>query len=158
MSDVNLSNAVKVPHTPLIDRASLHVSREWLYFFDNVGKVVDETIQANLSEMTKKILDGAGNIASLQGDTQAIQDEIADIKRKNATRKAVVDNAFMAVNNRMDLLSARVASNESAISNLQNTLSSVQSSLQDLQTQVGDLQTQVTSVNDRLVVVEGKLP
>ncbi len=141
MSDVKTPlNVIKIPHTPLFDPRTLQVSREWLYFFDNVGKVVDETIQANLSDMTKKILDGAGNIASLQGDTQAIQDEIVDIKQENIT-----------VNIRIDLLGARVASNESAIGKLQNTLSSVQSSLQDLQAQV-------TGVNDRLVVVEGKLP
>lgn len=49
---------VKIPSTPIMDERG-YMAREWIYFFNDIGKAVDESIQANLSEMTKTLLESA---------------------------------------------------------------------------------------------------
>lgn len=52
-------NAVKIPSTPIIDTRTNTLAREWLYFFNEIGNVVDQAIAANLTEMTISILESA---------------------------------------------------------------------------------------------------
>ncbi len=49
---------VKIPSTPIMDERG-YMAREWIYFFNDIGKAVDESVQANLSEMTKTLLESA---------------------------------------------------------------------------------------------------
>ena len=49
---------VKIPNTPIMDERG-YMAREWIYFFNDIGKAVDESIRANLSEMTKTLLESA---------------------------------------------------------------------------------------------------
>lgn len=49
---------VKIPSTPIMDERG-YMAREWIYFFNDIGKAVDESIRANLSEMTKTLLESA---------------------------------------------------------------------------------------------------
>ena len=56
----NTNQFVKIPNTPIIDPSG-NMAREWIYFFNDIGKAVDESIQANLSEMTKTLLESADN-------------------------------------------------------------------------------------------------
>lgn len=56
-------NAVKIPSTPIIDTVTGTLAREWLYFFNELGTVVDQAIAANLTEMTKSILESADTAA-----------------------------------------------------------------------------------------------
>lgn len=49
-----------IPQTPIVDSTG-QLSREWLYFFNDVGKVVNEAINANLSQMNKDLLESADN-------------------------------------------------------------------------------------------------
>lgn len=49
-----------IPQTPIVDNTG-QLSREWLYFFNDVGKVVNEAINANLSQMNKDLLESADN-------------------------------------------------------------------------------------------------
>ena len=58
LTDSQISQYVKIPNTPIIDERS-NMAREWVYFFNDIGRAVDESIQANLSEMTKTLLESA---------------------------------------------------------------------------------------------------
>lgn len=60
MSVDNTNQYVKIPVTPIIDNYG-NIAREWIYFFNEIGKVIDQTINANLSEMTKTLLESANN-------------------------------------------------------------------------------------------------
>lgn len=70
---------VKIPSTPIMDERG-YMAREWIYFFNDIGKAVDESIQANLSEMTKTLLESADTAElSLQSIPVQLPDKAQDM-------------------------------------------------------------------------------
>lgn len=122
-------NAVKIPSTPIIDTVTGTLAREWLYFFNEIGNVVDQAIAANLTEMTKSILESA-DTAELSLHAQ---------HPFPPTPEPILDsvNVYNNGGNTLNELSSTIdIANAYMLSILQKTLSNNQSALTDLQTTV----------------------
>lgn len=77
LTDSQISQYVKIPNTPIIDERS-NMAREWVYFFNDIGRAVDESIQAQLGEMTKTLLESADTaVLSLQAVPVQITTDIS---------------------------------------------------------------------------------
>lgn len=93
---------VKIPSTPIMDERG-YMAREWIYFFNDIGKAVDESIQANLSEMTKALLESADTAEmSLQAIPVQLPVKAHDISLDSVPviQQTHVDSGF---DNRLDV-------------------------------------------------------
>ena len=99
LTDRQISQYVKIPNTPIIDERG-NMAREWVYFFNDIGRAVDESIQANLSEMTKTLLESADTaVLSLQAVPVQITTDIS-LDSVPVIQQTNVDSGF---DNRLDV-------------------------------------------------------
>lgn len=83
----NAPNIIKIPNTLIMEKDGT-MAREWIYFFNDIGRAVDQQITANLPELTQKLLDSVANIIRLDEDTASTNLELAYAINDIATNRA----------------------------------------------------------------------
>lgn len=85
-------NIIKIPNTLIMDKDG-NMAREWIYFFNDIGRAVDQQITANLPELTQKLLDSVADIIRLDEDTASTNLELAYAINDIATNRTDIATA-----------------------------------------------------------------
>ena len=79
-SDImNAPTVIKIPNTLIMEKDG-SMAREWIYFFNDIGRAVDQQITANLPELTQQLLDNVAETLQLGSDANAIRADIVIMK------------------------------------------------------------------------------
>lgn len=82
-------NIIKIPNTLIMDKDG-SISREWIYFFNDIGRAVDQQITANLPELTQRLIDTVAETLQLGSDADVMRADIINIKSDVAENKTAI--------------------------------------------------------------------
>lgn len=127
-------NIIKIPNTLIMDKDG-SISREWIYFFNDIGRAVDQQITANLPELTQKLIDTVAETLQLGSDADVMRADIINIKGDVADNKAAI-----ATN------TTNIATNTSGLATASGEISTNTSNIQAHSTTLADLEARVTAL------------
>lgn len=161
---------IKIPNTLIMDKSG-NMAREWIYFFNDIGRAVDQQITANLPELTQKLLDNVADIIRLDDDAESTNLELAyainDIatNAQNIANNSVtltgqatsITNLNTALNNQSIQVTALLAttSNQSIeISAIQGKLLSAENTITSQADEITTLTDALAELDNRVVTLE----
>lgn len=140
----NAPSVIKIPNTLIMDKDGT-MAREWIYFFNDIGRAVDQQITANLPELTQQLLDSVAEIIRLDEDADSTNIELAYAINDIADNKAAIITANQSIStNTADIATANIE-----ISNQDGLIDGLTTRLNTKDTEVSTLQsTTATHTSD----------
>lgn len=154
-SDImNAPTVIKIPNTLIMEKDG-SMAREWIYFFNDIGRAVDQQITANLPELTQQLIDNVEETLQLGSDADDIRTDIIGIKSDIATNTTNISTntsglatANTAITNQAGLISGlttRLDTKDTEVSALQSTIATHTS---DIAANTSNIQTHSTTLAD----------
>lgn len=149
-SDIkNAPTVIKIPNTLIMDKDG-NMAREWIYFFNDIGRAVDQQITANLPELTQKLIDTVAETLQLGSDADAIRADIIIIKgdvtdnktaiATNTTNITANTSGLATANGKISTNTSNIATANTEISNQAGLISGLTTRLDTKDTEVSALQ------------------
>lgn len=145
----NAPNLIKIPDTLIVGKDGA-MAREWIYFFNNIGRAIDQQLTANLPELSQRLIESAQDILRLDGDAESTNLELAyainDIANNTASiaNQAIsIANINTAVNTQqgfIDALVTAVSTGEIQLNAFGGMLQSQQNAIDALELRITDLE------------------
>lgn len=152
----NAPEIIKIPNTLIMDKDGT-MAREWVYFFNDISRAVDQQITANLPELTQKLLDSVAEIIRLDNDAELTNVELAYAINDIANNRVDIDgNTNTIAANRADIDGniAILTGQAISISNLNTALNAETSKVAALQTKTSNQAIEILSLDSRLQSAE----
>lgn len=121
-------NIIKIPNTLIMDKDG-NMAREWIYFFNDIGRAVDQQITANLPELTQKLIDTVAETLQLGSDADVMRADIITIKGDVADNKAAIatnTSGLATANGKISTNIANIAANTGNIQAHSTTLADLE--------------------------------
>ena len=127
-SDImNAPTVIKIPNTLIMDKDG-SMAREWIYFFNDIGRAVDQQITANLPELTQQLLDNVAETLQLGSDANAIRADIVIMKGNITTN------------------TTNISTNTSGLSAANSNITTNTSSIQEHAITLADFETRIAAL------------
>lgn len=138
----NAPNLIKIPDTLIVDKDG-SMAREWIYFFNNIGRAIDQQLTANLPELSQRLIESAQDILRLDGDATTTNLELAYAINDIATNTANIATNVTTINNQAI-----------SISNLNTALNTETGKVAALQILVSDQAIEIAGLESRITALE----
>lgn len=133
---------IKIPNTLIMEKDG-NMAREWIYFFNDIGRAVDQQITANLPELTQKLIDTVAETLQLGSDADVMRADIITIKGDVAENKtAIATNTTSIATNTSGLATAngKISTNIANIAANTGNIQTHSTTLADLEARVAALE------------------
>lgn len=143
---------IKIPNTLIMDKDG-SMAREWIYFFNDISRAVDQQITANLPELTQKLLDSVADIIRLDEDTASTNLELAYAMNDIAINRSDIATNTLGLSTANGKISANatgLATANTAITNQSGLISGLTTRLDSKDTEVSTLQSTTATNTDAI--------
>lgn len=169
----NAPVVIKIPNTLIMDKDGT-MAKEWIYFFNDIGRAVDQQITANLPELTQQLIDNVVRTLELGDDAENIRAELISINARviiteddlvivkddvaaNKSGLASANSTIAGHTTSISSLTGRMNTKDSQVTALQSTTATHTTNIAANTGSISTLQTQVQAQADAMTALEARV-